>query len=350
MQRFNRFRFPYLSTLFMARTLLLLLAFISFIAAHAQDPHFSQFYASPLTLNPAFAGKFDGELRVAGIHRNQWPTINKAFITTSAAVDFRILQGAIAENDTWGVGLMGFSDQSANGAVKYNFASVGTAFHKGLDEEGYHQIGAAFQGTFANMLINVTNLKFLDQLTPYGFTGVTTEVFNNNSLRNRYFDFNAGVLYNGSTSDDNNFYFGVSMYHINRPKQSFTGAYFILNPRASVHGGGYFPVGQTGTMHVSALVNMQGKASEALLGGAYQFRVSEDEYKPTSVYVGSWMRLKDAFIPYVGLEFGSFRLGATYDINISDLKTASNSRGGIELSLIYIKKDPESKGINCPKF
>lgn len=333
----------------MKKSLLLILVSVSFAVSYAQDPHFSQFYASPLTLNPAFAGKFDGNVRVAGIHRNQWPSINKAYVTTSAAVDFRIMQGRIQENDTWGVGLMGFSDQSSNGAVKFNYASAGTAFHKGLDEEGYHQIGAAFQLTYANMLINTANLKFLDQLTPFGFTGVTNEVFNNSSLKNSYLDFNAGVLYNGSTNDRNNFYAGVSMYHINRPQQSFTGAYFILNPRTTVHAGGYFPAGQTGTVHVSGLVSVQGKASEALIGGAYQLQLTEDE-KPTSVYFGGWMRLNDAIIPYAGLEFGSFRLGASYDVNTSSLKTASSSRGGMEISLIYIRKDPDSKGINCPKF
>lgn len=333
----------------MKRTLLLILITVFALDAFAQDPHFSQFYASPLTLNPAFAGKFDGTVRVAGIYKNQWATIDHAFETKSVAVDFRILQSRIAENDTWGVGLMGFSDQSANGAVKLNYGSVGTAFHKGLDEEGYHQIGAAFQLTYANMLINTSNLKFLDQLTPYGFTGVTSELFNNSNLKNSYIDFNAGILYNGSTNDKNNFYAGVSMYHINRPKQSFTGAFFILNPRTTIHAGGYFPVGESSTIHVSGLLSMQGKASEALIGGAYQFVVAEDE-RPTSVYFGSWLRLNDAFIPYAGLEFGSFRIGASYDINTSSLKTASNGRGGMEISLIYIKKDPDSKAINCPKF
>jgi type IX secretion system PorP/SprF family membrane protein len=333
----------------MKKTLLLILICACGSKSFSQDPHFSQFYASPLTLSPAFAGKFDGDIRVAGIYRNQWPSINKAYVTSSLAVDFRILQSRIAENDTWGVGLMGFSDQSSNGAVKFNYASAGTAFHKGLDEEGYHQIGAAFQLTYANMLINTSNLKFLDQLTPYGFTGVTTELFASNSLKNSYIDFNAGVLYNGSTNDRNNFYAGISMYHINRPKQSFTGAYFILNPRTSLHAGGSFPVGESSTVHVSGLLSMQGKASEALIGGAYQFVVAEGE-KPTSVYFGSWLRLNDAMIPYAGLEFGSFRLGLSYDVNTSSLKTASNSRGGIELSLIYVKKDPDSKAINCPKF
>ena len=60
--------------------------------SQAQDPNFSQFFASPLTLNPALTGKFDGVLRVAGNHRNQWPTINNAFITSTASVDFGILK------------------------------------------------------------------------------------------------------------------------------------------------------------------------------------------------------------------------------------------------------------------
>jgi Type IX secretion system membrane protein PorP/SprF len=44
--------------------------FISFFL-QAQDPHFSQFFASPLTLNPAFTGKFDGQVRLAANHRDQ---------------------------------------------------------------------------------------------------------------------------------------------------------------------------------------------------------------------------------------------------------------------------------------
>lgn len=316
---------------------------------NAQDPHFSQFFASPLTLNPALTGKFDGNLRVTGNYRNQWPTINRAFTTTTVSVDFPIMRNHISSTDTWGVGVMGYSDQSANSALKFNYLSVSTAFHKGLDEDGYQQIGAGFQGTYTNMLLNVSNLKFEDQLTPFGFTGTTSEVFNSSTLKNKYFDINAGILYTGSTSDKNNFYAGVSMYHITRPKQQFTGTFFLLNPRTTFHAGGYFPVGNTGTLHTSVLYSTQAQASEALLGAALQLPVADGE-KPTSVYFGSWVRLGDAVIPYIGLEFSDFRLGATYDVNTSSLKTASQSRGGIEMSLIYIKKSPGSRGVPCPKF
>lgn len=316
----------------------------------AQDPHFSQFFSSPLTLNPALTGKFFGDYRIAGNYRNQWPTINNAFTTATVSADFHILQSRISSNDTWGLGFVGYNDNSANGAVKFNYAALSTAYHKGLDEDGIHSLGAGFQVTYANMLINTSDLKFEDQLTSAGFTGVSSEVFNSSTLKSSYVDVNAGILYNGSTSDRNNFYFGVSMYHINRPRQDFTGAQYVLSPRTTFHGGGYFPMGPNSTLHLSALQMFQGGASETMLGGAIQLTANPDVQKPASFYFGSWIRFNDAIIPYLGLEFDDFRFGLTYDYNSSSLKTASQNRGGIEVSLIYVHRPSTDKPVNCPKF
>src|SRR3954464_9187364 len=108
----------------------------------AQDPHFSQFFSSPLTLNPAFTGKFNGQVRAAANYRNQWPTINRAYETGTASVDFPILANHISSTDRWGLGFMLYSDKSAAGAFGFTYASVSTAYHKGLDEDGYKQLGA----------------------------------------------------------------------------------------------------------------------------------------------------------------------------------------------------------------
>ncbi len=323
------------------------------VFVHAQDPHFSQFFSSPMTLNPAFTGKFDGTVRVAGNYRNQWPTINRAYQTGTVSVDFPILRKLTDFRDTWGAGITGYSDKSADGAVSFNYVSLSTSFHKGLDEDGYKQIGVGLQGTYSNMLINPSNLKFEDQLTPLGFTGVTSETFGNSTLSQSYFDLNAGLLFTTSKTDRDNLYFGVSLYHINRPKQNFnSGAYYLLNPRATFHAGGYFGVGDLTTLHISALYSSQAKAHETLIGAALQFATSDvsTSENPVSFYAGSWLRLGDALIPYIGLEYNSMRVGVTYDINTSDLKAASQSRGGIEISMIYIKKPAGSKGVPCPKF
>ncbi|HEU0065301.1 MAG TPA: type IX secretion system membrane protein PorP/SprF, partial [Flavisolibacter sp.] len=87
------------------------------IGSHAQDPNFSQFFASPLTLNPALTGKFDGVYRVAINYRNQWPTINNAFTTATASFDAGILKGKIPDFDQFGIGFMGFTDKSGNGVL-----------------------------------------------------------------------------------------------------------------------------------------------------------------------------------------------------------------------------------------
>jgi type IX secretion system PorP/SprF family membrane protein len=127
------------------------------LTTKAQDPNFSQFFASPLTLNPALTGKFDGTFRVAGNYRNQWPTINNAFTTATISVDGSILRNVIPEFDKFGVGVMGFTDKSGNGVLQTNYLALSTSYHKSLDENGFHQIGLGFQGTYVNKRLDVNS-------------------------------------------------------------------------------------------------------------------------------------------------------------------------------------------------
>jgi type IX secretion system PorP/SprF family membrane protein len=319
--------------------------------AFGQDPHFSQFFASPLTLNPALTGRFDGTVRAAGNYRNQWPTINNAFLTYTASVDFAVMQDRISEIDRWGVGILALADQQADGVLKNTYYALSTAYHKGLDEDGYHQLAIGFQGTFAQKRLNTANLKFEDQLRSDGFTGITSEIFNPQNLNINYFDLNAGIMFSGVTGGNMSYYAGGSIYHINRPRESFTGADFALQPRYTGHLGAYLPVGNAAVLHTSGLFQYQAGASETVIGGALGLIANPNEtISPTTLYVGSWYRFGDALIPYVGLEFGPFRFGASYDVNTSQLRSVSQSRGGFEISLIYINKPSGDRPLNCPKF
>ncbi|MFT4204129.1 MAG: PorP/SprF family type IX secretion system membrane protein [Chitinophagaceae bacterium] len=315
----------------------------SLVYAKAQDPHFSQYFAAPLTINPALAGKFDGDFRANANFRNQWSNIDNGYKTFTGSVDMPILKNRIDDRDRLAVGVSGYTDKSARGAVNLNYFSITSAFHKGLDTEGWQQIGLGLQATYADMVINTSRLRFADQITPYGFTNLSEENFNN-TLKNHYFDVNAGLLYTYSTSEDNNYYIGTSMYHINRPKQNFTIGDFQIAPRYTFHGGGYFPAGDQKYLHLSALHSRQSGTNETLIGGALQFQIS-DPYNTltnTNFFAGGWIRLNDAVIPYIGLEYYNVRLGITYDINTSNTKTVVQGRNGLELSLQYVfKKDPE---------
>lgn len=333
----------------MRKYILFVFAFLLTGLLKAQDPHFSQFFASPLTLNPAFTGKFDGQWRLAANHRDQWPSIPKAYVTTSASVDFPILKSRIPAGDIFGVGLSGVSDASANSALKLNYGSISLSYHKALDEDGYNTIGAGFQATYSSMVLDISKLTFEDMLTQNGFTGTTADVLTNGKNQN-YVDLNAGLLYSGSSNGINNFYLGASMYHINRPKVSFKDKNWYLTGRITIHGGGAFPVSDVVSVNTSVIYQIQNKASETIVGAALSLNANPGEVNPTSVYIGSWYRFNDAVIPYVGLEFLGLRIGVSYDINTSSLKAATGSRGGSEISLIYIHRKTETKGIPCPKF
>lgn len=334
----------------MRKYFVFIFALLLTVAAEAQDPHFSQFFASPLTLNPAFTGKFDGQWRLAANHRDQWPSIPKAYVTTSASIDFPILKKVIPDNDVFGIGISGLTDASANNALKLNYGSASLSYHKSLDENGYNTIGAGFQATYSSLVLDMSKLTFEDELGQNGFNQGTTHDVLTNGNNQSYFDLNAGMLFSGSSNGENNYYLGVSMYHINRPKVSFKDRNWYLTSRTTIHGGASLPVSSVVGVNISALYQAQNKASETLFGAALALNANSDNVNPTNVFIGAWMRINDAVIPYVGLEFAGLRIGASYDINISSLKAATTSRGGSEISIIYIKRKAESKGLPCPRF
>ncbi len=325
----------------------------------AQDPAFSQFFASPLTLNPALTGKFNGVVRVAGNYRDQWPAIQNAFITSTVSVDGGIFKNALPATDVWGIGIMAMNDKTADGILTSNYLSLSTAYHKSLDEDGLHQIGLGFQGTYANKRLDGTRLNFEDELDPNGgWTLPSGEAIAGHQVNLNYFDMNVGILYNGSSNGTDNFYVGASEYHITKPQVSFTGnSTYTLSPRFTMHAGYSFSLSPNSTqnyLHFSGLYSFQAQAKDVQLGGAWSTNVNNNDVAPVNLYVGLWGRFNnvtDAIIPYIGLDFSNFSLGLSYDVNVSALKSASEGVGGIEVSLIYIK--PESDGrkpIPCPRF
>ncbi|MFM7154054.1 MAG: type IX secretion system membrane protein PorP/SprF, partial [Bacteroidota bacterium] len=79
--------------------------------AIAQDPIFSQFYATPLQINPGFAGS-TGTSRIGTSYRNQWSGFNNAYRTYTVACDQNI------ERLNSGVGLLAETDDAGNGIYK----------------------------------------------------------------------------------------------------------------------------------------------------------------------------------------------------------------------------------------
>jgi type IX secretion system PorP/SprF family membrane protein len=348
-------RKPYTYKYFFMKKVLLFFTIALYLMnpARAQDPHFSQFFASPLTLNPAMTGLFSGDFRVSGNYRSQWRSISTPFTTGTAAVDFGILKNVLNYTDIWGVGIMAMYDRTGGGALTSTYLSFSTAYHKGLDPEGNHTLAVGLQGTLVQKRLDQTKLVFENQIDNNGYNPAipSGESFVNPTIS--YFDPNIGILYNGLVGESSNIYVGASYYHITQPTETFMAQNNNrLTSRYTVHGGGSVPVNGANRIHFSALYMKQSTASEFSFGGAYGFNLNGDDENPTTFYLGSWYRLKDAINPYVGLEINGFTIGASYDTNVSTLKPASNYRGGMELSIIYIHRRNEGSKYRtlCPRF
>jgi type IX secretion system PorP/SprF family membrane protein len=321
----------------------------------AQDPHFSQFFVSPLTLNPAFTGKFDGDFRVAGNHRDQWPVLQNVFVTQTVSVDMPIMRGRLGA-DRLGIGLLAINDKTAGGALNGTDFAFSTSFHKALDEDEFNTLGIGFQAAYSQRRLDLSKLRFENELTSTGDFVLDPGNPDRQNVQAsiNYLNLNAGVLFSGSTDGTNNYYVGVSMYNINRPKESFTNGNYVRPSRITIQGGGYLPLSDVLTLHGSAMFNSQAGSSEIVAGMALAANASPYSNQPTNVYFGSWVRVGDALIPYMGLEAAGFRFGASYDINMfsstKSVRSVTRNKGGIEVSLIYIKRKPEQKGLPCPKF
>lgn len=320
--------------------------------AKAQDPHFTQFFASPLTLNPAFTGLFAGDVRFAANYRSQWSSISTPFVTSTFSGDMGILKNTIPYNDIWGAGLTVLYDQTGGGGLRSSYVGLSTAYHKGLDAEGLQTIAVGVQVALEQKRLDYSKLLFEKQLTNLGFDPSVPngEYFSNSALS--YADYNVGVLYNASMGKYGNVYAGASYYHLSQPNESFLGENYPLHSRLTVHGGGGFAPSEMTRIYMSGLYMHQAGANEIDFGGAVGFVINGQPMDANLLYIGSWYRWNDAINPYIGFEINNLHVGISYDVNVSSLHPASNYRGGIELSLIYIyqRRDRDQKPVNCPKF
>lgn len=339
------------------------------ITMSAQDIHWSQYYASPLTLNPAQTGLVNRDYRVAVNYRTQNYTVSSnPYVTGAISYDMPILTGKLPEGDALGIGGLVFYDKAGTGALQNVTGGLSFAYHKALGHNKEHTVSLGAQALFVSKSINFDKLHFGDQLDPRmpGIYLPTAENFQNTDVS--YPDFNVGLLYTGKLNDKSTLYGGFSYYHITRPEERFLGqsatlvdsngnSVTKLHSEYSVYFGGATQLNDYTTLFGSALYQSQGPAQEILIGAATGFILNpahRGEVGNTTLYLGAWYRLNDAIIPYVGFEWTSFQLGFSYDVNVSQFQNATLSQGAYEVSLIYNgifnKTQKKRYNFSCPKF
>lgn len=313
---------------------------LCWVNSKGQDPHFSQFYASPLNLNPSNTGLFAGDIRASAVYRNQWQSISNPFTTGTVAVDGRLFRNLFKEDHLLGLGMTGMYDQSNNGGLRSRSLAITAGYNHQLDGNGYHRLGVGFQASVVSKSVDYTKFVFSRQFTPNGFDNSLPTGERNSYLNISYPDFGTGILYSGYSSQEHQWHFGASYYHITRPNESMTGADARLESRKTLHAGYSFPVNDESRIYFSSLYMRSAIMKEAMIGTVYQHSLNNYEMN-SSMLIGMFYRFNESIVPYVGLEMNQIQAGLSYDVNISSLMSASNFRGGMELTVQYIfSKDP----------
>ena len=325
--------------------------FLGTLVCKGQDPNFSQFFSSPLTLNPANIGNFDGNLRLSSNYRNQWPGFNNAFITSTVAVDGSIFEKKITQNDRIGWGGLLMTDASGNGVLSQQSALIGLSYSKGLDESRNHVLNLGFQTSYLNLRFNTDKADFEDELSPTGFDLQTAENFFLNGNRRSLFDVHSGIQYIGKLNESQLIYAGLGIYHLLRPKSGLLNLRYLTPMRYNLNMGGFSVLDLKNSIHYSAQLQKQGTFKEYLYGAAWNRILNEQKNKIIQGYLGIWIRNNEYTIPYMALEWNGFRVGFSYDMGISSKTSASTQYQSAEVSLIWTKgKETTINNLQCPKF
>ncbi len=308
---------------------LLLVLMLMSVVAYTQDPMFSQFYAAPLQVNPAFTGVTYAP-RITLNYRNQWAQISGGYQTYALAYE----QSIEALNS--GFGLMLLTDNAMDGVYKTNRFSAVYAYQVQVNNDFFIRLGV--EAGLIQARIDWDRLRFGDQIDPINGFGDPSgnPNFSNEqrppSLNNTVADISAGLLLYAKS-----FYGGVSVKHLNSPDQRFFDVNANLSAglplRTTLHGGleielpGGNNQNTTAFISPNVLLVKQGDFAQ-FNGGAYAGF--------GKFFGGLWYRHaftnSDAAIILAGFREGALRIGYSYDFTVSGL-AASNPGGTHEVSL-----------------
>ncbi len=327
----------------------------------AQDIHFSQFYMSPLNLNPALTGVMNCNTRVVVNYRNQWSQAlqGDAYNTYSVSYDQKI---AVGRSDYFGIGGSFWGDRA--GALNFGTTQGRISFSYAKKMGGYRRsarylVFGADAG-ISQRRIDLTGARWPSQhdgnggFDPNGPSGGET-IQDPDFL---HADLTAGLLFFNVIDEFNNFYFGLAMHHLNQPNVSFLGNEERLTSRITMHAGGQFEINRDFSILPGIIYMTQGQHMEVNFGASGRFNLGSRS-EGQSWQIGAWYRIgnkvdggihSDAFILSTRFDYGNYGIGFSYDATVSKLNQAGTANGAFEFALNYLICGPEKRSVYCPRF
>lgn len=317
---------------------------------NAQDIHFSQFESSPLNLNPSLTGFFDGDYRFVANHRSQWRSVSEPYRTFSGSMDM-VLNGLADSKNRYNAGLLFNHDRAGDSKLSLTQFALSFSVLRPLDKEAKHFISLGLQAGYVSRSINYSGLTYDEQYNGDTFDPSTGNTENFENDNHGYADIGAGFAYLFRT-EKFKAGTGFGFQHLNRPNDAFFDQKVKMYNRFQADLKLDFPIHARFDLVPALLYMNQGPFREFTGGTSIRYRMSELPGRRYSLYLGGWMRSRDAAIASIGLDYNDLNVGFSYDFNTSDLDRASNGKGGYEISLIYIIRKVKPVGIRppCPLY
>jgi len=326
---------------------------LSAFKINAQDIHFSDFYASPINLNPALTGLFQQKFRFALYYRDQYRTVTVPYSTLGAGVEARKSHLFKSQN-ALGIGLQVNRDVAGDGNLGSTQLVIPIASHFPANRN----LVLSYAGSISiqKSTIDLDQLRFSNQFNGFAFDSDLPIGENGLEDNRMFFLLNAGVNARFMNKKKFGFGLGAALFNINSPAFSFLENDYEIPMRFIAHTIIKYPFKENIDIAPSGKIQFQGTLREYQAG--FQVFHYTQSFTIQSINYGLWFRAKDKDAAILNLGFRYFGLifGFSYDINISTLKRASNGHGAFEITLTYIqgkgnrKKSKKYEMIKCPGY
>jgi type IX secretion system PorP/SprF family membrane protein len=333
------------------KNIIIIILMLTGLNLSSQDIHFSQFGMSPLNLNPAFTGFFDGDYRGVANYRSQWTTVPVSYSTTSLSFDAkRAIKGNSLNN--FGAGLLFNNDVSGDSRYGITQLYLPLSFNKTTGKDSTIFFGFGVQPGVSNIGFRTSRLTYDNQWDGDAFNVALPTGENYSALKRTYFDLNFGGMFQMFVTQSSVLTFGVSMSHLTTPNVSFFNNNEIKLDQ-KLHSYVAYRIAFSPKLNLQAeyLFQRQGEFMENVFGARMSYVINIADKQAVSV--GGYYRAKDAVIARIGYDLKQWQFGVSYDVNNSAFKAATNRRGAIEFAVIYVFKKESifiPKKRSCPVF
>ena len=316
----------------------------------AQDPSFSQFFSSPLNINPALTANINADWRAIANFRDQWIGPASPYVTGTISYDQKMFQKKIPnveEGNIFGMGGMLMFDKAMGGVVKSTYASMDLSYRVKLTNgDKRHILGAGFGTIYGHRRIDFNGIDFEEQFTGYGFnTNLPTGESSLSSMK-PYFSVSTGLLYS-YTTEKSNLDIGASAFHVNKPKQTFLKDEKQYLPMRKVgHANFETFLSSSVVLSLNGIYQSQETAHYFSIGGALGYYLPY--YDDLMLNAGIWYWSNNALVPYAGIAYKDYQFGFSYDVTTSKLNRANDKPNTYEISLIVRGRKKPNYVIPCP--